>query len=247
MNIKIKPQEQISSVFRSGTQRFNNTLGPEQPGPGQYNIKGELVHRAKAVSQSQSVHQFTLPTKPTVPSIPIDNLGFKEDDNNEMKKVQPPKPDAPHPGSYDISRSLNGKGVVVWKSEKPIKKEMEAVPGPGDYNYPSSKVTKSVSSCFHSSTDRFGKIKKFKEEKLPGPGQYNLEGSKKTSHNMSSESYFNSKTARFHKESNDNSVGPGMYFNELNPKNKSLSMNTIRRMPLKEDNSSKVINKKSIF
>ena len=65
---------------------------------------------------------------------------------------------------------------------------------------------------------------------------------------MSNESYFNSKTSRFHKEVSDNSVGPGMYFNELNTKNKSMSMTTIRRMPLKEDNnSSKVANKKSIF
>jgi hypothetical protein len=105
-----------------------------------------------------------------------------------------------------------------------------------------------MSSCFHSSTDRFGKIKKFKEDKLPGPGQYNLEGTKKTSHNLSSESYFNSKTSRFHKETVDNSIGPGMYFNELNTKGKSLSMNTIRRMPLKEDNNkSKNANKQSIF
>lgn len=83
MNIKIKPQEQISSMFRSGTQRFNSErIVEEKPGPGQYNIKGELAQRAKAVSQSNSVHQFTLPTKPTVPSIPVDNLGFKEDDHN---------------------------------------------------------------------------------------------------------------------------------------------------------------------
>jgi hypothetical protein len=116
MNIKIKPQEQISSVFRSATQRFNSHPADEQPGPGQYNIKGELIRRAKAVSQSQSVHQFTLPAKATVPSIPVDNLGFKEDDYNEMKKVQPPKPDAPHPGSYEVSRALNAKGVVQWKS-----------------------------------------------------------------------------------------------------------------------------------
>lgn len=65
---------------------------------------------------------------------------------------------------------------------------------------------------------------------------------------MSSDGYFNSKTSRFHKETHENSIGPGMYFNELNPKAKSVSMTTIRRMPLKEDaNSSKVANKRSIF
>jgi hypothetical protein len=116
MNIKIKPQEQISSVFRSGTERFNIAPVVEQPGPGQYNIKGELARKIKAISQTQSVHQFTLPSKPTVPSIPVDNLGFKEDNHNEMKKVLPPKTDAPHPGSYEISKALNGKGVVAWKS-----------------------------------------------------------------------------------------------------------------------------------
>ena len=116
MNIKIKPQEQISSMFRSGTQRFNIAPVVEQPGPGQYDVNGEISRKTKALSQTQSVHQFVLPTKPTVPSIPIDNLGFKEDDHNEMKKVQPPKPAPPHPGSYEISRALNAKGVVTWKA-----------------------------------------------------------------------------------------------------------------------------------
>jgi hypothetical protein len=51
---------------------------------------------------------------------------------------------------------------------------------------------------------------------------------------MSSESYFNSKTSRFHKELNEDSVGPGRYFNELSNKNKSHSVNTIRRIPVKE-------------
>jgi hypothetical protein len=82
MNIKIKPQEQISSVFKSGTHRFNIAPPAEAPGPGQYNIKGELSRKTKAMSQTQLFHQFTLPNKPTIPSIPIDNLGFKEDDNN---------------------------------------------------------------------------------------------------------------------------------------------------------------------
>ena len=116
MNIKIKPQEQISSMFRSGTQRFNIAPVAEQPGPGQYDVNGEISRKAKALSQTQSVHQFVLPTKATVPSIPIDNLGFKEDDHNEMKKVQPPKHAHPHPGSYEISRALNAKGVVTWKA-----------------------------------------------------------------------------------------------------------------------------------
>jgi hypothetical protein len=78
-----------------------------------------------------------------------------------MKKVVPPKPDAPHPGSYEISKALNAKGVVPWKSEKPVKKEQEVIPGPGEYSY-TNKNAKALSSCFHSSTDRFGKIKKFK-------------------------------------------------------------------------------------
>lgn len=64
----------------------------------------------------QPLHQYTLPAKPTVPSIPVDNLGFKEDDLNEMKKVKPPKTELPHPGSYEISTPLNSKGVVQWKT-----------------------------------------------------------------------------------------------------------------------------------
>ena len=63
---------------------------------------------------------------------------------------------------------------------------------------------------------------------------------------MSNESYFNSKTTRFQKDINNNSVGPGMYYNELNARNKSLSMNAIRRMPLKQE-TNKTVNKKSIF
>lgn len=78
MNIKIKPQAQISAVFRSGTERFNNNA-IEQPGPGQYELKNSIMEKAKSKSQAQFLHQFTLPIKPTVPSIPVDNLGFKED------------------------------------------------------------------------------------------------------------------------------------------------------------------------
>jgi hypothetical protein len=63
---------------------------------------------------------------------------------------------------------------------------------------------------------------------------------------MSGEGYFNSKTARFQREANEQSIGPGMYFNELNVKNKSQSMNAIRRMPLKEEGN-KTINRKTIF
>jgi len=61
----------------------------------------------------------------------------------------------------------------------------------------STTPVKSISSCFNSATDRFGKGKKLKEEKMPGPGQYTIESNKKASHNMSSEGYFNSKTSRF--------------------------------------------------
>jgi hypothetical protein len=68
------------------------------------------------------VYPLTLPNKAHVPSIPVDNLGFKEDDNNEMKKVKPPQVEAPHPGSYDIARSLSAKGVLTWKQQKPTKK-----------------------------------------------------------------------------------------------------------------------------
>ena len=68
------------------------------------------------------------------------------------------------------------------------------------------------------------------------------------SHNMSSEGYFNSKTSRFDRQSKDNYAGPGMYFNELNPRNKSLSMNTIRKVAVKEDeNNNKTVNRKTIF
>lgn len=78
MNIKIKPQAQISAVFRSGTERFNNNA-IELPGPGQYELKNSILEKGKSKSQTMFLHQFTLPIKPTVPSIPVDNLGFKED------------------------------------------------------------------------------------------------------------------------------------------------------------------------
>ncbi len=39
-----------------------------------------------------------------------------------------------------------------------------------------------------------------------------------------------------------------MYFNELNPRNKSLSMNTIRKVAVKDDESNnKTVNRKTIF
>ncbi len=164
-----------------------------------------------------------------------------------MKKVKPPEVQAPHPGSYDIARSLSAKGVLVWKQQKPIKKQAELLPGPGNY-IQSIIPTKSISSCFNSATDRFGKGKKLKEEKIPGPGQYTVESSKKMSHNMSNEGYFNSKTSRFERQSRDNKLGPGMYFNDLSHRNKSLSMNTIRKVAVKDDEvSSKPINRKTIF
>lgn len=37
-----------------------------------------------------------------------------------MKKVKPSKPDAPHPGSYDVSTAFNAKGVVTWKLGKHV-------------------------------------------------------------------------------------------------------------------------------
>ena len=83
---------------------------------------------------------------------------------------------------------------------------------------------------------------------MPGPGQYTIESNKKMSHNMNSEGYFNSKTSRFDRQHKDDNSGPGMYFNELNPRNKSLSMNTIRKVAVKkEENNSKTINRKTIF
>jgi hypothetical protein len=60
---------------------------------------------------------------------------------------------------------------------------MERKPGPGDYDY-KLKASKSVSSCFASASDRFGR-KKVREEKAPGPGYYNSDALKKYSFNKS--------------------------------------------------------------
>jgi len=75
MSIKIKAQEQSSSVFKSGTQRFQTIIEEALPGPGQY----ELTHSRQKHAKSQTVFpQYQIANlKATVPSIPVDNLGFK--------------------------------------------------------------------------------------------------------------------------------------------------------------------------
>ena len=68
------------------------------------------------------------------PSIPSDHLGYREDENNVMKKVTPPDQLQPHPGSYDIGTNLSTSKGLKWKSlsqkgQKPILMS----PGPGAY------------------------------------------------------------------------------------------------------------------
>lgn len=94
------------------------------------------------------------------------------------------------------------KGVVPWKTEKMMNRMSDYVPGPGEYSY-QVKSNKSLSSCFISTTDRFGAVKKIKQDKMPGPGSYNVEALKKMSHNISSEGYFNSKRSRFESNSHN--------------------------------------------
>lgn len=86
MEVRIKPEQQISSTFKSTTHRFKHVL-EEKPGPGQYNVGISLMNHS--LSFNTLPHHFEMGTKPSVPSIPVDNLGFREDENNEMKKVQP--------------------------------------------------------------------------------------------------------------------------------------------------------------
>ena len=86
MNIKIRAQEHISSMFKSETKRFNNQI-EELPGPGEYSIPDNRL--SKTFSLTQFSKNMPILTKPTVPSMPVDNLGFKEDQYNEMKKVKP--------------------------------------------------------------------------------------------------------------------------------------------------------------
>lgn len=78
MNIKIKPQEQPSSVFKSSTTRFERQVNQNEiPGPGQYVVEQTLQKKVKSLSHSHIVYPLTLPNKLHVPSIPVDNLGFK--------------------------------------------------------------------------------------------------------------------------------------------------------------------------
>jgi len=82
MSIKIKAQEQSSSVFKSGTQRFQTIIEEALPGPGQYELgpgQYELTHSRQKHAKSQTVFpQYQIANlKATVPSIPVDNLGFK--------------------------------------------------------------------------------------------------------------------------------------------------------------------------
>ena len=97
----------------------------------------------------------------------------------------------------------------MWKTDTVLKKEAEAMPGPGEYN-PHPSKSKSM-SCFHSGPDRFGRTK-IREDRKPGPGAYNVGSSSKTSYNATTEGYFNSKSSRFPKDPTTDSGGPGMYF-----------------------------------
>ena len=106
--------------------------------------------------------------------------------------------------------------------------------------------SKSVSSCFASTTDRFGTIRSIKEVKAPGPGAYNSHGIKKESFNKSSEGYFNSKTTRFQRDTIDSVIGPGAYFNE---KKKSHSVHNMKKIFHKEEDEilDKVVQRSTMF
>ena len=88
-----------------------------------------------------------------------------------MKKVKPAQMD-PSSAVYQPQSSLQGRGVVPWKVDKTIKRDNVRYPGPGDYVNEQGRTVKSISSCFASTSDRFGKAKKIREEKRPGPGAY---------------------------------------------------------------------------
>ena len=130
-----------------------------------------------------------------------------------MAKVQPSRKDAPHPGSYEIQRDFEAKGVLSWRPEKHVEKEQDVAPGPGDYQTLIAKENKSLVTCFNSTTNRFGVAQKLRTDKKPGPGDYEPTIVKKASYNVNSEGYFNSKTVRFDNRKTDSSLGPGVYFN----------------------------------
>ena len=74
MNARIKPEQPVSSVFKSATHRFKDIF-QEQPGPGQYEVN-------RRVNQSRSLnilphYSHHSSAKQAVPSIPADNLGFR--------------------------------------------------------------------------------------------------------------------------------------------------------------------------
>ena len=136
-------------MFKSTTQRVKFANEQKKPGVGSYNLDDSKLGMSRSVGmmpkQSQSLYSKP---KGTIPSIPADNLGFKEDERNEMKKVLAPDRAPPHPGSYELRTSLGGKGGTQWKMDSIIKRDPEAMPGPGQYN-PNRKGSKSMSS-FHS-------------------------------------------------------------------------------------------------
>lgn len=62
-------------MFKSETRRFNHQT-EDIPGPGEYSFTQQTFARTHSLSQYSK--NIPLLTKPTVPSIPVDNLGFKE-------------------------------------------------------------------------------------------------------------------------------------------------------------------------
>jgi len=117
LNVKLNKEQKITSVFKSNSHRFKEGW-EEKPGPGQYDIANTSLTQSR--SHPTFSHSYPVNPKLTVPSIPIDNLGFKEDENNQMKKVIPETDslgDLSNPQS-----TFNSKGVVPWKPEKMMKR-----------------------------------------------------------------------------------------------------------------------------
>lgn len=56
--------------------------------------------------------------KHTIPSMPLDNLGYKYDKKNNIQKVKIKGSQPPVPGSYELRQSMVKENGLNWKERK---------------------------------------------------------------------------------------------------------------------------------
>ena len=65
-----------------------------------------------------NLDNFQTQVKHSIPSMPLDNLGYKYDKKNNIQKVKAKSTQPPIPGSYELRKSMIKENGVSWKDKK---------------------------------------------------------------------------------------------------------------------------------